>query len=383
MRSIFQRSEPGVQLPVSDYDRTKAAVSSLFRGRDIDAVTDFLCTSFSRAGAQLAASRARRLIHGSLTASNFGMDGKWLDFGTMTASSGFFNLIVAPGSVEFWKQEQTIFETIYDFCFYLGKFASDASEGVNERTFVIAKCFQDSLHANEETELLRLTGLPNHLLESLPALPRKRLLDRLMQIIRQEGNRTLLYFGDDRHEMPQILASENIGSILVICAIARTSAEAGSSLERLGMPATRATEFASAYFDVRELFKKTLPSQNYRYALVLNCIRRNHDTRPLWRKALDHKIDALCRDEAEGIGLWINKTAEFWQSIFVESSNIPLNPWLTDENIVINRHDFSVCREGVVLDEDQIRSVIERSNIRSDLKLRVLTMEADEKYSTH
>ncbi|CAK2509937.1 conserved hypothetical protein [Vibrio crassostreae] len=64
---------------------------------------------------QLAYARFFRICHGSLTSSNIGLTGKYLDFGTISSLGTYENIITSMGNIGFLKEEDNIFESIINF----------------------------------------------------------------------------------------------------------------------------------------------------------------------------------------------------------------------------------------------------------------------------
>ncbi len=76
----------------------------------------------SRAATQLSYSKVRRFMHGSLTLSNFLVDGGWIDFGSVTVVPAYEQLITASLQPPFWDEYNLFRKSIADMCFYVGKF---------------------------------------------------------------------------------------------------------------------------------------------------------------------------------------------------------------------------------------------------------------------
>lgn len=80
----------------------------------------------SRAAIQLSYSKVRRFMHGSLTLSNFLIDGGWIDFGSVTVVPAYEQLITASLQPPFWDEFNLFRKTIADMCFYVGKFQPES-----------------------------------------------------------------------------------------------------------------------------------------------------------------------------------------------------------------------------------------------------------------
>jgi hypothetical protein len=113
---------------ISDTDRTRAAVAtlsktlhSIYNAQDAP-LNDMLHTMFGRAAEQLAAARAKRIMHGSLIDSNWSLDGRWLDFGTTSTLPDHGRYFISPGSPDFLHEHMILRRTMKDFIFYLRKY---------------------------------------------------------------------------------------------------------------------------------------------------------------------------------------------------------------------------------------------------------------------
>ena len=80
----------------------------------------------SRAAIQLSYSKVRRFMHGSLTLSNFLIDGGWIDFGSVTVVPAYEQLITASLQPPFWDEYNLFRKSIADMCFYVGKFQPES-----------------------------------------------------------------------------------------------------------------------------------------------------------------------------------------------------------------------------------------------------------------
>jgi len=80
----------------------------------------------ARGALQLSYSKVRRLMHGSLTLSNFLLDGGWVDFGSVTVVPAYEQLITASLQPPFWEEFNLFRKTIADMCFYVGKFQPES-----------------------------------------------------------------------------------------------------------------------------------------------------------------------------------------------------------------------------------------------------------------
>lgn len=71
---------------------------------------------------QVAFTQAHRLFHGALTPSNICLDGKWIDFGTMSSIGRHCNVIIARGKDPFWMEPNSIANIIDSFIYNANKY---------------------------------------------------------------------------------------------------------------------------------------------------------------------------------------------------------------------------------------------------------------------
>jgi len=89
-------------------------------------VVDGLEEMARRFAAQNAHAKAKRLMHGAITASNICLDGRWIDFGTVASMPGYadtrsFGMV--PYTLTFWSDRPAYVKIISDLCFYLVRFS--------------------------------------------------------------------------------------------------------------------------------------------------------------------------------------------------------------------------------------------------------------------
>jgi hypothetical protein len=266
MRSVF--FAPGMEMRdhISDVHRTRNAVQAIPKNVESwfsrgvlgssnsapgAAVSAALLEVARRAAAQISASRAKRLIHGSLIGSNFCLDGRWLDFGTITSVSCFDDAVVAPGSASFWSQESSVKDALRDLRFYLGKYL-----GIDLRETLIPmadieQAFTTHLRQREDFEFLKLTGFPVSLLNQASAEVCSTLGLLISKLARSGTQRRFLYFGDDRHAMPAV-PSHSVTSLLRLCAVSRDRPTLSRAIEATSLSHVERDSLVRSYWALRD-----------------------------------------------------------------------------------------------------------------------------------
>jgi hypothetical protein len=127
MRSIYLRGDAHCT-GVADVLRTANAVRSfpstirLVQPGPVEPALHWVAARFA---IQSARAEARRLMHGSLGASNIALDGRWLDFGTATSAEDYRDTKspdlprVLP---TFWQDHLGLCGALYDLGLYLNKY---------------------------------------------------------------------------------------------------------------------------------------------------------------------------------------------------------------------------------------------------------------------
>ncbi|MEC6881871.1 protein adenylyltransferase SelO family protein [Photobacterium piscicola] len=91
-----------------------------------------------RIAKQIAYSRVKGIPHGSLTSSNIGIDGRFLDFGTITAVPDFGNYVIANGVGAVWDDHLLITQWLKNLFFNIEKYS----------------CLNDNLSQNDINTLI-------------------------------------------------------------------------------------------------------------------------------------------------------------------------------------------------------------------------------------
>ncbi len=84
-----------------------------------------LITFVEKIARQIGMSRVIGIPHGSLTSSNIAIDGRFLDFGTISAVPDFANYILAAGQGAIWDDHYLISEWIRHLCFFINKYSTE------------------------------------------------------------------------------------------------------------------------------------------------------------------------------------------------------------------------------------------------------------------
>jgi hypothetical protein len=127
-RAVYFWPYPEYQyLRDSDHHCVKNAVELYHKRCAANGTTvyDSLKENLESIADQVAASRIRGIPHGSLSSSNIGLDGTFLDFGTITAVPDFDNYLLSGGMGATWDDHKGISSWLRSVLFYFEKYGSD------------------------------------------------------------------------------------------------------------------------------------------------------------------------------------------------------------------------------------------------------------------
>lgn len=86
----------------------------------IERTHELLARFASRVAIQLATSKAKRIMHGGLSSSNISVDGRWLDYGSISSLPGFAN--TGNYDPSFWLEHTIVGEMFRSLAFFCGKY---------------------------------------------------------------------------------------------------------------------------------------------------------------------------------------------------------------------------------------------------------------------
>ncbi|MDO6581348.1 hypothetical protein Q4491_08310 [Photobacterium sp. 2_MG-2023] len=154
---------------VSDCDRTKAALESLkysieqILATHIASLSDGLIALVERWAVQFAYAKSVRLMHGAVTSSNLCLDGRWIDFGTISTLGKHANTICGRGNPPFWHDHSAIYVSIYNLCFYINKLGPVGERGADSDA--ISQHFTCHFERAMEQYFIALVGIPLRYIE--------------------------------------------------------------------------------------------------------------------------------------------------------------------------------------------------------------------------
>ncbi|CAK2537708.1 conserved hypothetical protein [Vibrio crassostreae] len=162
--TFFWPDESYSYLRDNDANRVRKAApffSNLLLGRNQDAsLGDALNKMIDRLACQIAASRVKGIPHGSLTSSNISVDGRFLDFGTITAVPDFGNYVLANGVGAVWDDHELIESWLVNFIDTVNHYSGGALTPIRIREY--SSNFSRLLDEYENKFLLIELGVEGH-----------------------------------------------------------------------------------------------------------------------------------------------------------------------------------------------------------------------------
>lgn len=320
---------------------------------------------------QTVAMRLKRIVHGSMIPSNFGVDGRLLDFTTATAVSTLQPVVVSLGSACSQTQHKQVLDTLPDLVFYLSKF-DNRCRANRPRLERVSRNVADYCNRRYESTVvlahLDLIGLSSEEQRAISPETRRRLVRAIIRIILQGSTEGHLYYGGDEHSMPAVsgkndLCGAMLGTIARFgCTDANTirqvdetcAAFSRSSIEELSAAYSQSCdELANAGFDRLRL--KT--------AHMVRAMKANGDLSGLYRRNLDGEINDVCTSGAE-LGAFIRNTLQRWGNLLRHDPTgaVFTQGWLTSQSLCLTAQN-TLISSGRPADSSMISIGVEKASL--------------------
>jgi hypothetical protein len=290
----------------TDTERTKAAIQRLHEGLTYvlasvvggRPIVDLLTEMYERFAIQIAAARAKRLLHGSLSASNIALDGRFLDFGMSSSVSDYGRISIARDCPDAWLQQRDLVKAITDFTFFVYKYG-DGILNPTETSAQILNAFQRKLDERFAIEILKLTGIPEPVLLEIPESDLSRIVEPFLSII-QTGNsepfKLLAACPNYIPKMPDRMGKYHLSTCIKI-AIAADTQEEAETLLVVELPDSKLRHsFIQSIWQLRTFYlagKEEAASCQALDFLRLNGFRLNTNLPALYSYNLNAAIDAV------------------------------------------------------------------------------------------
>lgn len=341
MRAIYFRPQGEMLAAESDTQRTRAAIlhiGTAFKTiygdapndpLDVDYLNRCLSEMLRRKACQIAAARAKRIMHGSLIASNTSMDGRWLDFGTVSTLPDYGQFFISPSMPDFLNEELSIRGTLFDLRFYLGKYLP---KGIGDRLSSAEQLWQDfetTLATRLKIEFLKLTGIPEQQLENTPTAIQDAVYGHLQRIMRSSnGIRfTLLHHDPEtRPQLPEKLGRFQLNAVLKQAALCASQDELEQTLQALLPDTALRQSFIQSYWALMQA--QTHTHDAARWFITFNALRLNTTSIEFQRPNLYAAIEELLIEGGD-VSAFIETHIHLGQTLFAEPvhQEITLDGW--------------------------------------------------------
>ncbi len=302
MRSIDFKPQAlmRTQFP-TDLVRTRHAVQALpaillaqFAQASLTANILAMAECFAR---QLAAANAKRLMHGTPSAANSCLDGRWIDFGTASSVSDYGRIILGHNDTpDFCNQHQHFLNTLSELMFYCRKFLPAAISNQLPSDDMVLGHFLQCLQRSKEIEFIKLMGIPETAVHRLNQTLRANLF-ACMNSLMAMGNRYPFKLAPTHvRTMPEKMGSYQLNLILRRSALA-SSVEQIQTLLAPHLPDTGLRlAWINAWSALREdwLAQSPLEARQRKIRqMAIHACRLNTNFPELYRYELDARLYRL------------------------------------------------------------------------------------------
>jgi hypothetical protein len=293
---------PKTSLDFSDVERTKAAVAGLpailhrifgdaaESSNELADLPHCMMEIARRFAKQQAAAQAKRLIHGALTPSNIGLDGSWLDFGTIGMASDYGRAVVSA-EPDAWFQFTSLFNPLQELVFHLNKYLPTRATEIPTVSDLIQEYLR-TLSIRLRIEFAKLTGIPDSGLSQLKAPIIERFCVCVQTIIAR-GNRHP--FNLYVRGMPEKSGQFHLNTVLREAALSSSPGQMDTALSPHLPDDVLRRELVESNWALRSAYAQASESAGPGgdVHVMLNAIRVNAVVTELCRPALDDRIEQL------------------------------------------------------------------------------------------
>ena len=205
---------------------------------------------------QYAAAMARKLFHAACSPSNIEIDGRFLDYGTMTALPGFGKAKVLSIGNDFLTEiDEHVYPTFWELINNIKQFGglSDNDQKALPTLAQITKQVNHRFIFYKQTEVIRLAGFPDNIVKTLAKKVETKKLFEQIQLVIEEGNHSEVNVDKS---MPTKMGTYNLEEIFSILLSGHNDSPKSLAAKLPPkMSAARRLSLATAYLDY---FKKAL-----------------------------------------------------------------------------------------------------------------------------
>ena len=362
-RAMLHRPPPelAASLP-RDADRVRGAVRALPDVLPLPSGADGLSAAERlRIGAlemarrfaeQSAAARSKRLIHGNISPSNLCLDGRWIDFGSVTALPGWGDV---AGYGPFWDDGDTYAKMFSTLCFNVRKYFPDRDGPLPQQEALLEE--YDRVHARAlERRFLSLTGLPSEVLAGERGAAEKTRLYRALVVIARSGHRdAFVGHPDDASDF----GTYRLGAVLLAAARWWGTPQLDARLGEVLASAELRHRLVEAYAPVMRIAgdaarERDVSPAALRRLAVINAAKVARSIRLLYRPHMVHHAEQMVlahRDLAElraHADAWLEDMADEASVVYEDCDGLTTTLWRRRADAVAYdaRRDVFAARTG-------------------------------------
>jgi hypothetical protein len=316
-----------------------------------------------RYAAQLATAMSTRLVHGGLSPSNLGLDGKWLDFGNSAVVGDHGNVILRPQGQSFWGQIDFLARRIKLFCRqYNGGVSGERLLGEH-----VAKHFKRRFESYFHQEIVSLAGFEISRVDPAAALSFSKIVIKLLHPASSAGIKLYSRCPEYQFETPS-----NSGQICLRSLFVYSALFADSSLRETGLSHHfRSKALLASYCEayqalMNSAMRPEAPGNTGEVdeMILVHAIRRNTPWKALYRENILKQSALAAHDDRSASG-FIKRTLGEVLPLIGENSlrNLDLGDALPIRLSWTKQH-------GLLVDQKRVRSRDLRRLLLSDEALQ-------------
>jgi hypothetical protein len=359
MRAVgFKPTELMLKYP-SDTQRCREVIADTADqlSKSGSSVGELLSEHARRIATQAACARSKRLIHGNISASNIALDGRWIDFDSITALSDFGRLIMGAFDLsDFWSEFRDHINPLKDLCFYMQKY-SGRSTARDDILNEFVATYQEKL----SEFFLNLTGIPATTLLEVPKMLKHELFKSMMEVLSSGNEASFYYSAKHTWEMPEVMGDYHLPTILQLIAICETVECAETTLAPHLKNDRIRKKFIASYWKLKSAADALLLQRignDCQPARLLNCGRVNSNARFLYRRDLDNAIRSVIETN-DDLQACLDRTIARAKNLY-QTADEASDTFDFGSHSVLSLSAYEARRYGVVLSrEAALRALIE------------------------
>lgn len=330
---------------------------------------------------QIAAARARRLSHGTMTASNVCIDGRWNDLNSVSALPGFgYRRNFSP----FWAEHHAPLKILDQLCFYIAKYFPEPEPGLVDAARLRARYgkYYDEAAARR---FVALCGFPHSVADRVWQRPEGRMemerLSRQIMHLAKAGYSARRPFHDD-FENTTVVGKYDVRAILRRITAPSAHASGTVSLDDLIGELPLRTAFIRQYGIVATLMhaqacEQGISPQAFTRLVAFNCHKSGRDMPILFRHVMFERCNQLVEAYPDTATLR-RKADELVESVVNEARVVYQEPvdfstllWCEDGLAL----EYDARTDGIVVDSRGDRFALPGAGIREDVAASVRALK--------